>query len=277
MNIRGFQWVAMVTGTGAIFAGELPRDGLLVDLVAGQGVELAEGAVTAWRNQAEGEQARVFRPQDEGRKVAGSGRPTAARVDGAEVLVFKRQELVCFEDDTFDHLTTGSGYTWFCVMRVHPQVSVVKDVNAFFGNLRNGEFYEGLWAGVTDDNRVWAGTRNGSSFGRWDANNPRLLGPELEVGRFHVVAGRLQAGTGSVTNELFVDGAEPVAARPFPVNPEADASRLVIGQERDAVEHPGAESFDGEIARFLLYGRGLTDEELRMMMERLRKAHGIPE
>ena len=30
-----------------------------------------------------------------------------------------------------------------------------------------------------------------------------------------------------------------------------NSSRMAIGQERDAIEHPGKESFDGEIARFL--------------------------
>ena len=33
---------------------------------------------------------------------------------------------------------TGSGYTWFAVMSVAEQVRQLKDVNSFFGNLRNG-------------------------------------------------------------------------------------------------------------------------------------------
>ena len=40
---------------------------------------------------------------------------------------------------------------------------------------RNGKKYEGLWAGVTDNNRLWAGARNGLTFGRWDKNNPQAL------------------------------------------------------------------------------------------------------
>jgi hypothetical protein len=48
---------------------------------------------------------------------------------------------------------------------------------------------------------------------------------------------------------------QPVATKPFPVNPAANSSKLAIGQERDATNHPGKESFDGELARFLIYDR----------------------
>jgi hypothetical protein len=51
------------------------------------------------------------------------------------------------------------------------------------------------------------------------------------------------------------------------VNPLADASKLAVGQERDAIQHPGKESFDGEIARFLLWNRPLTDAELKAVFE----------
>lgn len=40
--------------------------------------------------------------------------------------------------------------------------------------------------------------RNGVTFGRFDANNPQLLGPKLDVGPFYVVAGRIAASTGKV-------------------------------------------------------------------------------
>jgi len=74
------------------------------------------------------------------------------------------------------------------------------------------------------------------------------------------------AGTGKVLIELFVNGPRPVASKPFPVNPAADSSKLAIGQERDATNHPGKESFDGEVARFLVYERPLTDDELKQML-----------
>ena len=46
------------------------------------------------------------------------------------------------------------------------------------------------------------------------------------------------------------------------MNPAANSSKLAIGQERDATNHPGRESFDGELARLLIYDRPLTQVEL---------------
>ena len=66
---------------------------------------------------------------------------------------FRRQELVNHDEDAFDHLLTGSGYTWIAIMSVYKQVVQLKDVNSFFGNLKNGGMYEGIWGNVTDDNR----------------------------------------------------------------------------------------------------------------------------
>ena len=83
------------------------------------------------------------------------------------------------------------------------------------------------------------------------------------------------AGTSTVRIELFVDGPQPVAASPFPVNPDANSSKLAIGQERDATNHPGKESFDGELARFLVYERPLTGDELKQNLDYLAKMYGI--
>jgi hypothetical protein len=47
-----------------------------------------------------------------------------------------------------------------------------------------------------------------------------------------------------------------------------------IGQERDAINHPGKESFDGEIARFLMWDRPLDDAELAKTLATLRLAYG---
>jgi hypothetical protein len=66
--------------------------------------------------------------------------------------------------------------------------------------------------------------------------------------------------------ELFVDQPKPVSTVDFPVSPEANPSRMAIGQERDAIEHPGVESFDGEISRFIIWDRPLTDDELAKAM-----------
>jgi hypothetical protein len=125
----------------------------------------------------------------------------------------------------FGNLKNGGNYEGFW--------AGLKDDNTFFGNLKNGGNYEGFWAGLKDDNTLWMGSRNGVTFGRWDDNNPQVLGPKLEVNRYYVLAGRMGAGTGDVTIELFVDGTRPVASRPYPVNPQGNPSKMAIGQERD--------------------------------------------
>jgi len=263
--------------------GQLPQTGLILDLDADKGVVVEDAdRVEKWSNQVAGFAAKDFVKQDEGRKEPGSGRPSLKRdvaaIGGHDTIVFQRQELVNHHEDAFDHLLTGAGHTWFAVMCVHRQVRQLKDVNSFFGNLRNGGKYEGLWGNVTDDNRVWIGSRNGITFGRWDSNNPMVLAPDpLERDRYYVVAGRMGAGSGEVQIELFINAAEPVVSKPFPVNPRADSSKLAIGQERDAVNHPGKESFDGEIARFLVYERALTADEMGQTLGYLKKHYLIAE
>lgn len=250
-----------------------PAKGLVLDLDAARGVVLEDGdRVASWKNQAPAHPDMVFVKRDEGRKEAGSGRPTLrknATPDGKPSLVFLQQELVCMDEDAFDGLTAGKGHTWIAAIAVHGQRVGEKDVNSFFGNLRNGGKYEGAWGGLDDDNTLWWGARNGRSFGRFDENNPKVSGPVLEEGRFHVIAGRMDAGTGTVKLSLFVNSAAPAATLDFPVDPAANASRMAIGQERDAIEHPGKESFDGEISRLLIWDRPLEDGELATAMKSL--------
>lgn len=255
--------------------------GLILDLDADKGVEVEDGdRVIKWTNQVTTFAARDFVKQDKGRKEPGSGRPTlkksVAAIGGHDTLVFRRQELVNHDEDAFDHLLTGSGYTWIAVISVHKQIVQLKDVNSFFGNLKNSGMYEGIWGNVTDDNRVWIGSRNGITFGRWDDNNPMVLAAKpLEEGRYYVVAGRMGSGAGEVQIELFIDEPQAVASKAFPVNPKANSSKLAIGQERDATNHPGKESFDGELARFLIFDRSLTNDELKQTVDSLKKMYAI--
>ena len=258
----------------------IEQKGLLLDLNAAKGVTVEHGdKVVSWANQAPGKTARLFVKQDEGRKKKGSGRPTlkkdVKKLNGHATLVFRQQELVNMEEDAFDHLTRGKGCTWISVMAVYEQRVGVKDVNSFFGNLRNGAKYEGLWGCLRDDNTLWTGARNGLTFGRFDQNNPLVLGSKLEVGKYYIVAGRMAAGTGAVKIDLFVNSAKPVGTGMFPVQVDANPSRMAIGQERDAIEHPGKESFDGEIARFLIYQRPLTDQELSEAIRHLALHYGM--
>ncbi len=277
-------WIVLLL-TCSVIAGEaengLIRNGLILDLNADKGIEIEDdNRVVKWTNQVSSFAARDFVKQDKGRKKPGSGRPTlrksVAAIGGHDTVVFKRQELVNFHEDAFDHLITGSGYTWLAVMCVHEQIVQLKDVNSFLGNLRNGGNYEGIWGNVTDDKRLWIGSRNGITFGRWDRNNPMVLAPEpIKQNKYYVLAGRMGAGRGTVQIEAFVNCHKSVAAKSFPVNPQANASKLAVGQERDATNHPGRESFDGEIARLLIYERPLTDEELKRTIRYLKKEYRI--
>jgi hypothetical protein len=254
----------------SLAAAEIPSAGLLVDLDASKGVTLdAQGRVTAWANQAGPDATRAFVGQPKGRAAPTSGLPSVVKEPRA-ALSFRQQELVCHDEAAFDGLIRGDGCTWVAVLKVYPQRVGLKDVNSFFGNLRNGQKYEGLWGCLDDDNTVWWGARNGLTFGRFDVNNPKLVGPKLEEGRFHVLAGRMGAGQTDVALEFFVNDLKACATARFPINPKADASKLAIGQERDAIQHPGKESFDGEVARFLLWNRPLTDAELKTVYEKLR-------
>jgi hypothetical protein len=277
MKITKFVRVLVCT-TSIVASEELPSDGLILDLDAAKGLTLGDGdKVASWRNQVASFTAQDFVKRDEGRGVAGSGRPSlrkdVAELHGQPSLVFLQQELVCMNEDAFDQLTTGKGHTWIAVLAVHQQRVGVKDVNSFFGNLRNGEKYEGVWGCVNDDNTPWWGCRNGLTFGRFDVNNPQALGPVLEPNKFYLVAGRMSAGQGIAKLELFINSAKASSAVDFPVNPKSNPSRMAIGQERDAIQHPGKESFDGEIARFLIWDKPLDDDALKKVLEILRKKY----
>ncbi|MHC4213237.1 MAG: LamG-like jellyroll fold domain-containing protein [Planctomycetota bacterium] len=259
---------------------EVIQEGLILDLNADRGVKVVDGRVASWTNQVEWK-VKAFVATREANHEKGTGYPTlkenVAAIRDHNTVVFRRHELINSNEEAFDHLITGNGYTWFTVMSVYPQVSGLKDVNSFFGNLKNGGKYEGFWAGLKDDNTLWIGSRNGITFGRWDQNNPQVLGPKLQENRYYIVAGRMGAGTGKVTIELFVNKTTPVASKPFPVNPQANSSKMAIGQERDATNHPGHESFDGEFARVLMWDRPLNSQEFDKTLLWLRETYGIQE
>jgi len=258
----------------------LPEKGLVIDLDAAKGLTLEDGdKVSVWASQAPGvpATAKDFVKRDEGRKEPGSGRPsllkTAPGLNGKAAVDFRQQELVCLDEETFDGLSAGKGHTWIAVLAVHDQREGLKDVNSFFGNLRNGGKYEGIWGCLNDDNTLWWGVRNGITFGRFDENNPKLEGPKLATGKFHIIAGRMAAGTGTVDLELFAGSPQSASKVKVPVNAEANPSRMAIGQERDAIQHPGVESFDGQIARFLLWERPLDDKELAACFQNLQETY----
>ncbi|MBT5074084.1 MAG: ThuA domain-containing protein [Kordiimonadaceae bacterium] len=254
------------------------ENGLIVDLDADHGLTMEDGSsVSKWTNQVADFTAQDFIKRDEGRDVAGSGRPAlkenVAALNGHNSLVFEKQELVNMDEDAFDHLTQGSGYTWFALITPYIQSDGLADVNMFIGNLRNGGMYDGLWGGVEDNNKFWAGTRSGATFGRFNGNNPKVTGPMLKKGEYYMVAARMGAGTNRVNVDVFVGNAEILASREIEVNVHGNPSKMAVGQERDAIEHPGAESIDGEIARVLIYDRPLDDSEMDDMFNLLNNIY----
>jgi hypothetical protein len=50
---------------------------------------------------------------------------------------------------------------------------------------------------------------------------------------------------------------------------------MAIGQERDATNHPRLESFDGAIARFLIFERKVSDDELKRIANHLMRKYNI--
>ena len=83
----------------------------------------------------------------------------------------------------------------------------------------------------------------------------------------------MTAGNETATLSLHISSEKAVTQADFPVDPKANPSRMAMGQERDAIEHPGKESFDGEIARFLIWERPLDDAELATAMQVLKKTY----
>ncbi len=266
----------------------IPVQNLVLDLDASAGVESdARGRVLSWTNRVRGFPAQKFVPNDQGRKVPGSGIPSLLKAEGDRkfpAVLFRQQELINDHEYAFDPLIQGKGHTWYAVVAVFDQTSLRKDTHAIFGNLRNsktldggtGGFYEGFWGVMHTDRRVYAGVRNGINFERNGPNNPQVLSrTTLEKLRYYVVAGRMGSGSGTVAVEVFVN--RPVAENSgtVPVNPKADSSRMAIGQERDATNHPGDESFDGEFARLLIYDRAHDAAEMAATFDTLIKHYGI--
>ena len=269
-------------------AGAVPVAHLTLDLDATRGVQQnADGRVLCWTNQVADSAARDFVPSDTGREVQGSGVPSYRRADEGwpfPAVRFERQELVNADEDAFDSLIHGSGHTWYAVLAVDEQLSSTRNTHAFFGNLRNtdavdggtGGAFEGFWGVVMDDRSLYAGVRNGVEFERKSPNNPEVVSQtKLERQRFYLVAGRMGAGTGTVPVEVFVNGAVAENTASVVVDLKADSSKMAIGQERDATNHPGAESFDGELARLLIYATAHTPAEMKTVFAKLMDAYSI--
>ena len=223
------------------------------------------------------------------------GNPSAETISGDDLINMDGP-------DVYDPLIQGAGYTWIAVIKPYRQIPIItaddagKDINILFGNLKNGDNgvcqYCGFWAGVSasDDRPMffWAGNRgdddffagapyenqpysnNGTGHYRTDGN-PHVHAKQMEVGKWDVVGARMGSGAGDVWIETFMGKSNAIIARkPWRVyekyGPEENADMLAIGTERDAANHVGLESYDGEFARFLIWERPLKDAELQQAL-----------
>jgi len=264
---------------------------LILDLDADKDVTIvSDSLVISWRNQIPNAASDEYKYTDEGRTIAGSGRPLINRnaegLNGHNSIIFKEDELINDNDSAFHGLITGKGYTWFAVIKPYEQHWGEGNYpQAFFGCLRNsappqneGGQFAGFWGSFYIDGKVWMSSRNGEGeFSRGGYTTPEVLGPYLPINQWYIVSGRQAAGgPGTVVDlELFVDDpADPVATGKYPVS-TWEPSRMAIGTERNAINHQGGESFDGELARILIYGRPLSDQEMATTFDDLKKTYGL--
>ncbi|MDA7641109.1 hypothetical protein N8787_05660 [Opitutaceae bacterium] len=273
------------------------EDYLVLDLNAGVGVTTEEdNLVTTWTNQASNAKAIDFNHTEEGRTQTiisqtelGTGRPTllenSSEINGHNALVFREDELINDNDEAFHGMMTGGGYTWFAVIKPYTQGGPGKInsnyPNAFFGNLRNSGppqketgLYAGFWGSFYPDGRVYMGSRNGlNEKVRDGVNTPEVAAPPPSVNEWHIIMGRQGSGQGIVKLELFVDDpTEAANSSDYPVG-DVEPSRMAIGTERNAINHQGKESFDGELARLLMYETALSSQQMRAVYDYLRTVY----
>ena len=115
------------------------------------------------------------------------------------------------------------------------------------------------------------GSRNGLNVKTRDGiNTPEVAGPAPSMNEWHIIMGRQGSGQGVVLLELFVDDpSKAVNSSDFPVG-DVEPSRMAIGTERNAINHMGKESFDGELARLLMYETALDQQEMEEVYDYLR-------
>ena len=265
--------------------------GLLLDLNADKDVSVeTDSLVISWESQLPNAASLEFKYTDEGRDSIGSGRPILNRnaedLIGHSSIIFKEDELINDNDSAFHGLITGMGYTWIVVIKPYNQRRGKGNYpQAFFGCLRNsappqneGGQFAGFWGSFYIDGKVWMSSRNGvGEFSRGGYNTPEVLGPYLPINNWYIVSGRQAVGAPNtlVDLNLFVnDPSAPIATGKYPVS-TWEPSRMAIGTERNAINHQGGESFDGELARILIYERPLSMQELKITFNYLKKQYDL--
>ncbi|WP_020533179.1 hypothetical protein [Flexithrix dorotheae] len=268
-------------------------EGLLLDLNADAEVKVvSDSLVISWRNQVSNAASKDYIYTDAGRTIPGSGRPllnkNAEGLNGHSSIIFREDELINDNDNAFHGLITGKGYTWMVIIKPYKQERGGGNYpQAFFGCLRNsappqneeGQF-AGFWGSFYIDGKVWMSSRSGEGeFSRGGYTTPEVVGPYLPINKWYIVSGRQAAGGPGTTVdlELFVDDpSKPIATGKYPVS-SWEPSRMAIGTERNAINHQGGESFDGELARILIYDRPVSSQEMEAIFNYLKLEYGILE
>jgi len=263
--------------------------GLFVDLDANLGVLTDNQRVQEWQNQVKTNSLKAFKAQK--REDASDGRPTLKEADEKigknNTILFNNQELVTMDEDIADHMITGSGYTWFSVMSVSKQTADNPHMNCFFGNIGNEIPYSGFFAGFKDDNVPWAGTRTLAYAQKksldssdkekkplWNrGSSPYTIADRsLVENEYYILIGSMSKGHQKAKVKLFINSTQNVFTKNVIIKPKYNSSALTIGKQRTDVTN---ESFNGEIARFLLYDRPLSKEEIQQNLELLKSKYTI--
>ena len=241
-------------------AANIITDGLIQDLDADAGT--TGGAnVTAWANQAAAGGDDVT--TDRGTVTLTEA---DASINNHNFVTFTggNPRMVGDDNDAFDEIMQGTGHTWFAVVR--PEVdSNAGRKNAIFGTLTNVNPFSGIVAHVSNNSNLGYMLR--------PAGSDRFVDGTTSVndGEWHILAGRVEAGTGGQLAEAFANG--PVAETSLNVNvlDTSDSDALTIGAERTG----GGENYLGDIARILIYNRPLDDDELNQTGFTLGDVYGI--
>jgi len=256
--------------SGTVVAGDL-----IQDLDAEAGVTTSGPDVTAWANQA------ASGGDDVATDIGAPQLLLDATPSDRKAIAFSNDRMHGDDVDAFDALVTGGGHTWFVVAKVNAQDGD-SPPNRFFGTLYDGQHFHGIAPGIQTDGKVYADTR--ATINSYDAG--QTVGTtDLNDGNYHIIAGRLAAGTGvnAVLQELFVDSASADASNnrtvttdnTGPLNFSGDP--LTVGTERwgDRVGG-GIEHCDADIARILIYDRPLSDVEVAHNVSVLNAAYLVP-
>ena len=242
---------------------DIVTDGLILDLDPDVGISESGGSITSWANQATAGGDDVATTRGTPTLVAGPDGHSAVRLDEAGGA---KDRMSGSDENAFDGIMQGAGHTWFAVVRPTSGANGGSK-NAIFGTLTNQSNFSGLVAHASGPTPAYMlRLESGNDIFTTGSSN-------LEDGEWHIVAGRLSAGTGPQTAEIFTDGPSPEASSPVSISGSTPSDVLTLGAERSL----GSENFVGDIARILIYERPLDETELNGVGATLGSLYGIDE